>query len=94
MDVKSPERVALETTAEELGLKFPANIGDENLAAKIKEAKGEAQSGEPLIFRVLSDFHHNGVHYSPDGPRDFVELSDGEHKALAAKKVVEESPPD
>lgn len=90
MDVKSPERIALEATAEDLGLKFPANIGDEKLAAKIQEAKG----GEPLIFRVLSDFHHNGVHYSPDGPRDFVELSDGEHQALAAKKVVEESPSD
>lgn len=38
-DVKSPERIALEEEAIELGVQFRANIGDEKLLAKITEAK-------------------------------------------------------
>lgn len=38
-EIKSPERIALEKEAIELGVQFRANIGDEKLLAKITEAK-------------------------------------------------------
>ncbi|GAF77006.1 unnamed protein product [marine sediment metagenome] len=38
-EVKSPERIALEEEAIELGVSFRANIGDAKLQEKINEAK-------------------------------------------------------
>jgi hypothetical protein len=38
-EIKSPERIALEAEAIELGVAFRANIGDDKLQAKIDEAK-------------------------------------------------------
>lgn len=38
---KSEARLAMEKKAEELGIKFRDNIGDEKLQSKINEAKGE-----------------------------------------------------
>lgn len=38
-DIKSPERIALEAEAIELGVAFRANIGDAKLLEKINEAK-------------------------------------------------------
>jgi len=38
-EVKSPERIALEEEAIELGVSFRANIGDAKLLEKINEAK-------------------------------------------------------
>lgn len=38
---KSEARLAMEKEAEELGIKFRDNIGDEKLQSKINEAKGE-----------------------------------------------------
>jgi hypothetical protein len=37
--VKSPERIALEAEAIELGVAFRANIGDDKLQVKVDEAK-------------------------------------------------------
>ncbi|PCH65800.1 MAG: hypothetical protein COC12_14095, partial [Rhodobacteraceae bacterium] len=51
MAEKSPERLALETRANDLGVKAPGNIGDKKLAARIKarEAEIAAQDTKPVM---------------------------------------------
>ncbi|MEL7113984.1 MAG: hypothetical protein AAGP08_00085 [Pseudomonadota bacterium] len=44
MSEKSPERLALEAEAKDLGVKFAWNTGDETLAERIAEAKDAAPS--------------------------------------------------
>lgn len=56
MAEKSNTRKALEAEAEGLGIKFPANIGDEKLRAKIAEAEGDGagEQTSPQVARASS----------------------------------------
>lgn len=47
MDVKPHNRKELEARAEALGVKFAANIGDEKLKERLKEAEQKTQGGAP-----------------------------------------------
>lgn len=47
MSEKSPERLELERRAEAVDLKFPKNIGDDKLQARVEEAEAEAQKNSP-----------------------------------------------
>lgn len=45
---KSPDRIALEARAEDMGVDFPWNIGDEKLAERVAAADAEAaDQGKP-----------------------------------------------
>lgn len=46
MTDKTEARIALEARAEALDLKFPANIGDEKLEERVKEAEAAAAANE------------------------------------------------
>lgn len=47
MGEKTPERIALEEKAQQLGLSFPVNIGDEKLAERVAEAEARAKETPP-----------------------------------------------
>lgn len=62
------DRKAMEDRAAELGLKYPANIGDAKLAARIAAAE---QEGEPELYIAETDIRHNGELVPASG---FIEL--------------------
>lgn len=47
MSEKTPERIALEETAKELGLSIPGNIGDAKLADRVAKAQAKAKKTPP-----------------------------------------------
>ena len=47
MSEKTPERIALEETAKELGLSIPGNIGDVKLADRVAKAEAKAKKTPP-----------------------------------------------
>lgn len=88
MDAKTPEREALEAKAEELGLTFQANIGDEKLAGRIKKALTEQALPVPAL-RVTGPkkgFRRAGRTFGPE-PVDIplADLGDADLTALEAE---------
>lgn len=85
MPDKTPERMALETQAEELGVSFQANIGDEKLAERIDKAKAKAAASVPglRVTGPKQGFRRAGRSFGAE-PVDIplAELSDEEIAAL------------
>lgn len=71
MSEKSADRKALEARAQELEVKFAANIGDDTLAERIaeaKKAKGGPQNTEAQKTSATADEGQTGTAEDPQAP--------------------------